>query len=205
MSFENNVFINCPFDNQYKPLIKPILFTVLYFDLAPQISENISSGEIRIDKIKSLIRNSKYSIHDISRSEPLNKGDLPRFNMPYEMGLDIGCQSFGTGKLKSKKCLILDTDRYRYLKIVSDIGGQDIKEHNNEPQKVIAKLREWFSSVFETHFDSPSSIWDRYLEFSTDMTEQLQSEKWTIQEIDNLPFSNYIKLAKAWINKMRNP
>lgn len=205
MSFENNVFINCPFDNQYKPLIKPILFTILYFDLAPQISENISSGEIRIDKIKSLIRNSKYSIHDISRSEPLNKGDLPRFNMPYEMGLDIGCQSFGTGKLKSKKCLILDTDRYRYLKIVSDIGGQDIKEHNSEPQKVIAKLREWFSSVLETHFDSPSLIWDRYLEFSTDMTEQLQSEKWTVQEIDNLPFSNYIKLAKAWINKMRNP
>lgn len=201
MSFEKNVFINCPFDKQYKPLLNSILFTVLYFELNPQISENTSSSEVRIEKIKNLIKTSKYAIHDISRSEPLKEGDLPRFNMPYEMGLDIGCQAFGGGKLKTKKCLILDKERYKYLQIVSDIGGQDIKDHDNDPQKLIAKLREWFSSVLQNHLPSPSVIWDNYLEFSIDVEEQLLNEGWTIDDIGNLPYSNYIKLANAWIIK----
>jgi hypothetical protein len=31
MAFESNVFINCPFDDDYKALLRPFIFTVLYF------------------------------------------------------------------------------------------------------------------------------------------------------------------------------
>jgi len=127
MPFESNVFINCPFDKFYVPLLQPLLFTVLYLDLNPLVSETKSSGQIRVEQIKKLIFNSKYSIHDISRSEALKENDLPRFNMPFEMGLDLGCQSFGKKKLNFKKSLVLEKTRYHYQKIISDIAGQDIE------------------------------------------------------------------------------
>ena len=66
--FKKNVFINCPFDSEYKLLLRPILFTIVYFGFNPQIaSQSGDSGEQRINKILLLIRKSKYSIHDLSR------------------------------------------------------------------------------------------------------------------------------------------
>src|SRR5205085_12040928 len=110
-----------------------------------------SSADVRINKIIRHIRNSKFSVHDISRSEALLPGDAPRFNMPYEMGLDIGCHSFGEGRLKSKKCLVLDREKYRFQKVLSDIGGQDPKDHNDDPETLIRKVREWFAGVLRSH------------------------------------------------------
>jgi len=199
MSFEQNVFINCPFDDEYKPLLKPLLFTLLYINLEPKISETTSSGNVRVEEIKKLIASSKYSIHDISRNEALNPGDVPRFNMPFEMGLDIGCQSFGLERLKKKKCLILDREKYRYLTFVSDISGQDIKDHNNDPQRLILKVRDWFSTVLNTHLPGPTVIWENYTEFVADLNEQLTSEGFNDSEIDEIPFSNFILLARPWI------
>src|SRR5262245_48821549 len=42
------------------------------------------------------------------------KGELYRLNMPFELGLDVGCQRFAGGLRKRKKCLILDAESYRY-------------------------------------------------------------------------------------------
>jgi hypothetical protein len=103
MPFESNVFINCPFDNDYKLLLRPLLFTVLYLGYKPRLSQTQSSSDIRINQIKSFIRDSKFGIHDLSRCKPLKVGDLPRFNMPYELGLDIGCLEFGSRNLKQRK------------------------------------------------------------------------------------------------------
>ncbi len=103
-NFERNIFINCPFDSDYKPLLRALIFIILICGLEPRIAlERDDCGEERIDKIKDLIKNSKYSIHDISRMEPLKKGDLPRFNLPFELGLDMGCRTYGEGKLATKK------------------------------------------------------------------------------------------------------
>lgn len=37
-TFETNVFINCPFDENYLPLLRPLLFTVIYLRLKPRIA-----------------------------------------------------------------------------------------------------------------------------------------------------------------------
>ena len=68
MGFDENVFINCPFDEAFYPLLRPLLFTVIYVGLNPRISlESMDSGQPRIQKIVSLIEESKYGIHDLSR------------------------------------------------------------------------------------------------------------------------------------------
>ena len=174
MPFESNVFINCPFDKLYVPLLHPLLYTVLYLDLTPLIAETKSSGQVRVEQIKRLIRNAKYSIHDISRSTALRDQDLPRFNMPYEMGLDLGCQCFGKGKLVFKKCLVLEKTKYHYLKVISDIGGQDIEHHNDNPQLLIQKVRNWYAAVSEQHQPSPTLIWESFNRFSFELGKMLK-------------------------------
>lgn len=65
MGFEKNIFINCPFDKEYVPILKPIVFCVVYLDYHPLMSETINSAESRIARIQHLIESAKYSIHDL--------------------------------------------------------------------------------------------------------------------------------------------
>jgi hypothetical protein len=68
MPFDTAVFVNCPFDEGYLPLLRPILFVIIDLGFRPRIAlESLDSGRPRIEKIISLIRNSKYAIHDLSR------------------------------------------------------------------------------------------------------------------------------------------
>src|SRR3954454_3470513 len=68
MGFESNVFVNCPFDDEYIPLLRPILFVILDLGLTPRIAlEALDSGKPRVEKIITLIEKSKYGIHDLSR------------------------------------------------------------------------------------------------------------------------------------------
>jgi hypothetical protein len=51
MAFDDNVFINCPYDVEYLPLLRPLVFTVLYAGMNPRLaSERLNSGETRISK-----------------------------------------------------------------------------------------------------------------------------------------------------------
>jgi len=204
MAFESNVFINCPFDSPYSTLLKPLIFAIIFLELEPHVSETKSSGNVRVEQIKKLIASSKFSIHDISRSEALNGGEFPRFNMPFEMGLDLGCQSFRKGSSVDKKCLILEKTRYHYQKVVSDIAGQDMEFHNDDPQMLIRKVRNWFTSILGNHFSSPKVIWQLYNEFYADITETLKNEEgFSDADIESIPYSNFISLAKKWISTFK--
>ena len=66
-------------------------------------SSCMESKDKKFEKIKKLIRQSRYSVHDISRMEALKEGALPRFNMPFELGLDLGGRAFGSGQLLRRK------------------------------------------------------------------------------------------------------
>lgn len=98
MPFERNVFVNCPFDEAYYPLLRPLLFTIIYVDLLPRIAtERLDSGEARISKIIELIEESRYAIHDLSRIQAEAAGEFYRLNMPFELGIDVGCRLFKSG------------------------------------------------------------------------------------------------------------
>ncbi|WP_288824852.1 hypothetical protein [uncultured Paraburkholderia sp.] len=102
--FETNVFINCPFDKTYTPILEAIVFTVLACGYTPRSAlQERDAADIRLEKIKRLINASQFGIHDISRTEPDVGSGLPRFNMPFELGLDIGARHYGAKHLKEKK------------------------------------------------------------------------------------------------------
>jgi hypothetical protein len=195
------VFINCPFDNQYFPLLKALLFTIIYSGLKPLISETSDSGEIRLHKIKDLMLETQYSIHDLSRIEPLKDGDLPRFNMPFECGIDFGIKLSNPGQ-GDKRFLILEKEQYRYQKVISDISGNDIKSHKNEPELLIKAVRDWFKPAIE---DIPfyKSIWLAYCEFESDFENALKSSGYNPKEISELTFCDIIEYMTIWIESFK--
>lgn len=203
MAFEQNVFINCPFDNDFKPLLKALVFELIYLGFSPKLSQTLSSSAIRVNQIKNLIKNCKFGIHDLSRSKAMVAGELPRFNMPYELGLDIGALEYGSRKLKTKRILILETERFHYQKVISDIAGQDIENHNDDPKTLITKVRNWFSANFpEETIVGQSVIWIAYNQFIDDLNTNL-SASYTEDEIEEMPIGDFIKFANDWISEFK--
>ena len=203
MAFENNIFINCPFDSDYNPLLRALVFSSLYLNLEPYLSQTISSSNIRINQIKHHIRSCKYGVHDLSRSKPMKVDELPRFNMPYELGLDIGASEYGNKILKTKRVLILETDRYHYQKVISDIAGQDISNHDDNPKTLVKKVRDWFSTDNPNIIPPYSEIWTAYNQFTDDLSSTLAPTH-TIDEIQEMTIGDYIKFAKDWISNFKN-
>ena len=133
----------------------------------------------------------------------MSEGELPRFNMPYELGLDIGAAEFGRSILKTKKILILDTERYHYQKVISDISGQDISAHNNEPQILVSKVRNWLSSnASEIVLPSANEIWIAYNQFTDDLISTL-SPTYSAQDLNEMQISDYIKFANDWVRRFK--
>jgi hypothetical protein len=146
--YAQRVFINCPFDSEYKPLFEAIVFAVLSCGFRPRCALEIDdSSEVRIDRIFKIIAECKYGIHDISRTQVTSASGLPRFNMPLELGMFLAAKRFGTGKQRRKVCLVLDTMPYRYQQFISDIAGQDIQVHNNSAREAITVVRNWLRNA----------------------------------------------------------
>ena len=107
----NSVFVNCPFDRSYKQIFNAILFCIFDAGFVPRCALEIEdSTQSRLAKILDLIGQCNFAIHDISYTDIDSGTHLPRFNMPFELGLYFGCHKFSGDKKKA--CLILDREAY---------------------------------------------------------------------------------------------
>lgn len=200
-NYDKNVFINCPFDDGYRQLLHPLLFTVIYLGFNPRIAlERANSGEPRFVKICELIKASKYGIHDLSRIKARTKGEYFRLNMPFELGLDIGARVFNTQKHRAKRCLILEEEKYRFQAAISDISNSDIKHHGGEASNVVKAVRDWFAENGLRHTPSPTTIWYNFTDFMDDFREKRIAEGFTKKEIYEMPTKEIIDYMKEWIN-----
>lgn len=122
-----------------------MVFTVIASGLRPRCALDATDGaEVRVTKIADLIRDCDWAIHDLSRVES-NVDGIPRFNMPMELGLHLGARIFGGPRQRRKQALILDSKPHRYDVALSDISGQDIEVHGNDPDRAIQCVRDWLS------------------------------------------------------------
>lgn len=139
-----DVFINCPFDADYKPIFNAMVYTVVRSGYRARCAlETDDAAENRLGKIIKIVGECKYGIHDISRTETGGEPPLPRFNMPLELGLWLGAHHLGRDDQAGKRCIVFDSEPYRYLRFISDIGGQDIHAHGCDIPKLIAELAAW--------------------------------------------------------------
>ncbi|HUR81871.1 MAG TPA: hypothetical protein VM733_13985 [Thermoanaerobaculia bacterium] len=158
------------------------------------------SGEVRVQKIIRIVGESALGIHDISRVQLDRSSNLPRFNMPLELGLFLGAKAYGDADQQTKRCLILDSEPYRYQKYISDIAGQDIRAHGDQPTTAIELVRNWLSAsgVAREHvIPSGSVLAKRYRACRRafpKMCDELQLDP------RRLTFTDDIALIVAWLD-----
>ena len=193
--YSSNVFINCPFDLQYKPLFESLVFAISACGCRPRCALEIDdASEVRIDKIFRIIEECKFGVHDISRTEPSPKSGLPRFNMPLELGMFLAAKKYGIGRQKKKVCLILDNEAFRYQQFISDIAGQDIQVHDNEPRKAISIVRNWLrNSLSLSSLPGGTEIFNKYEQFEQDLPAlcdriKVAREDFTFNDLANIIF-----------------
>jgi hypothetical protein len=74
------VFVNCPFDEEFKPIFRAMIFAVISSGYNPRCALDATDGaEIRVSKIATLIGECDYGIHDLSRAD---SSDGSRFGAP---------------------------------------------------------------------------------------------------------------------------
>lgn len=201
--YATNVFINCPFDEAYLELRDALLFSVFDCGFVPRCAlEEDNSGNVRFEKIQNIIAESKFAIHDISRTEPDEINQLPRFNMPLELGVFIGAKRFGDRHQKNKNCLILDREQYRYRAFISDIAGNDIRAHNNDPKEAIKHVRNWLNTASgRKTIPGGRQILRRYELFKDDLPAMCAEIP---IEIDELTYNDYCNFISTWLKENSN-
>ncbi len=192
-----NVFINCPFDDAYKPLFESLVFTIAYCGFRARCALEIDDGsQVRIDKIFRIIEECRFGVHDLSRTELDRSSGLPRFNMPLELGMFLGAKRFGGGVQRRKACLILDRKAYRYQKFISDIAGQDIYAHDRSSDRTITITRDWLSAWSHRSMPGGREIHRKYRKFRARLPALCRELRLRPTE---MTFNDFTNIALEWL------
>lgn len=200
-----NVFINCPFDEEYLPFLRALLFTVRCLGYRPRIaSESLNSGLPRIAKILKLISTSRYSIHDLSRIQAKEPGEYSRLNMPLELGLFMGCAAYGAGSHRLKQCLIVVEKPFGYQAAISDMAGSDVQVHDGSPEGLIRAVRNWLRQQGRlSNAPGPQQIWIDFNLFMTGNQIELEKRGFSPRDIAELSIDELIHYIDHWLQARR--
>ena len=95
-SYERSVFLNCPYDDAFAPLFHAAVLTVAALGFTPRCArESEGESDPRIDRIARGLKESKYSVHDLTRFTGEGPDQLARFNMPLELGMALSLRYLG--------------------------------------------------------------------------------------------------------------
>lgn len=197
----DDVFINCPFDQAFAPIFHALIFAIYACGFRPRSARELDdSGQTRIDKLFAIIDECRYGIHDLSRTELDAVSNLPRFNMPLELGLFLGAKRYGGAAQRAKRLLILDVEPYRYQRFISDLAGMDIHAHAGVPSRALCETRDWLANVSRRVLPSADRVARLHDAFLTDLPA-------LAGELDfdptALPYVDYERLVVGWLLQAR--
>jgi hypothetical protein len=125
-----SVFLNVPYDKDYEPLFVVLIATIIAIGHIPRCALLIpSQGQTRLDRIKQMISECKYSITDLCKV-----GTPVRFNMPFELGLIVYQY---LEKPHRYKFIIFEKVKHRINISLSDVKGIDEFIHNGCQKGII--------------------------------------------------------------------
>lgn len=202
MTYETDVFTNCPFDEEYAPLLEAILFCITYAGLNARLAtERLEAGENRLDKIFELARGSRYSIHDLSRCQSRAANEYARMNMPFELGLDLGIRRSAADLPSAKKFLIFERNPYELKRTLSDLAGQDVFAHKEDYLEVIRGMRDFLKVEAKKDIPGATRIISDYETFQGWMLEKKISEGHSERDALRLPTSERLQEMRTWVDE----
>jgi hypothetical protein len=135
---KDSVFLNIPYDPAFEKLFLAYVAGVSAFGFTPRATLEIPFGERRLDRILSLIRQSRYSVHDLSRVQlDRNAPRTPRFNMPFELGVTVALARFVHS---DHSWIVCESMPHRIKKSLSDLDGTDPYIHGGTVAGVFREL-----------------------------------------------------------------
>lgn len=179
-------------------MFRACTFAILDAGFIPRCSREVDDGtDFRLAAIVRIIRECRYGIHDLSRTELDAQAHLPRFNMPFELGVFYSAKHFGNALQKKKKCLILEKQKYRYQKFISDIAGIDVTPHQNSQKKLIQAIRNWLVTTSRrTTIPPGEKIDSRFRTFQSGMRKACRQRS---VDYDSMPFIELVKNMTEWL------
>jgi hypothetical protein len=136
---KTSAFLNIPYDRPFENLYLAYIAGLTAFGLVPRAALEIPGGSRRLDRILELIQTCGYSFHDLSRVErDRSKPKTPRFNMPFELGLAVGCSKLA-GR-NDQVWFVLEAVDRRIQKSLSDLNGTDVYVHGSQVKGVLRAL-----------------------------------------------------------------
>ena len=197
-----DVFINCPFDPDYKPIFLAMVYTVVRLGYRARCAlETVDAAQNRLSKIINIISECPYGVHDISRTEASGDPPLPRFNMPLELGLWLGAHHLGRDDQVGKRCIVFDREQYRYQRYISDIGGQDIHAHGGQIPTLITELAAWLRNLPGGPRTGGGQAIFREYEVFNSLLPTLSAQK--EMTLDELLFADFNLMATEYVASLR--
>ncbi len=138
---ELSVFINCPFDPDYRPILDAIVFASVCCGFLPRCAYESGSVSVpRIKKITNILLSSKYSIHDLSKCRGEGENNFARFNMPLELGIAMSQPE------DTHDWVVFVPRNHAYIKFISDLSGFDPKEYDMYEGSIVPILMSWLAT-----------------------------------------------------------
>lgn len=204
INYDFNVFLNCPFDEEYQPLFRAMIFSIHACGFIARCAQEVSNQNIRFSRILEIIGESRYGIHDLSRIS-LEANVMPRNNMPLELGVFIGCRNFGTDYDYDKEYLVLDSVPHRYKEHITDLGGEDPLIHGNSPEQMVRCIRDWLVLKAPLNekklISSPSILFEQMSRFYEDAVNICREKGLIFSE---LLFVEYVEIVTDWLEIERH-
>ena len=135
----DRVFLNIPYDKKFERLFLAYIAGISAFGMVPHATLEIPDSSRRLEKILKLARSCEYSVHDLSRVQlDPAKPRVPRFNMPFELGLCVADANRREGQRQN--WFIFEAEANRVDKSLSDLRGTDPKIHGATVRGVLSGL-----------------------------------------------------------------
>lgn len=138
----NTVFLNVPFDPKYRGLLVALIAGLTVLGREPHcVLEVPSSGENRLERIHALIANCSASVHDLSRVGLWGPLKVPRFNMPFELGM-----AYTLSRHQPHRFFVFEERPLRIQASLSDLNGHDPHIHGGTREGVLRCLLDCFGT-----------------------------------------------------------
>jgi hypothetical protein len=166
---KDSVFLNLPYDEKFQILFLGYIAGVSAFGMLPRATLEIPGGERRLERIRGLIAQCRYSVHDLSRVQLDRRVPAtPRFNMPFELGLAVA-----HAKQNSQHTFyVFEEMKYRLSKSLSDLDGTDVYIHGATLNGLFGQLADAF--VRADRQPSVSQMWTIYRKIRVWLPEVLK-------------------------------
>lgn len=144
------VFVNCPFDEEFRPQRNAIIFTCVHAGFFPVMAGSSGqTGRPRLDRILDALGCCRYSIHDLSRCRGEGDANLARFNMPLELGMAMQLRGLDSGPQAHEYLVLVPEEQHLHHRFISDLGGLDPQRHDGTAERVCAEVLAWLLTAAE--------------------------------------------------------